>query len=286
MCETKPQPLSGVAETLLIPLYNRAMESQRPDAMIKDEKAVALVAQMSTQMGYDFSRVRQVPMPKLLRLMRLIFAREFDRYARDFLSRNPEAVVVHIGCGLDTRFERVDNGRVEWFDIDFPDVIELRQKFIGGESGRCHQLAGSALEDAWLEAVKAHFQRQNGRHRPVMFLAETVFVYFEDAQIKSLVLRLRDHFPGAELVFDGWRPFEIWLANRFLSGSQFAGLMRWGFWRGQEIEGWGGGIHLLDEWGFFDRPEPRLASYHWMVPLFRLFKPMCIYHFRLGEVKA
>jgi hypothetical protein len=124
-----------------------------------------------------------------------------------------------------------------------------------------------------------------------LFLAETVFIYFTEAQVKSLVLRLRDHFPGAELVFDGWRPFEVWLGNRYLSDSQFAGLMRWGLWRGQEIEGWGdpsaslgaGGIRLLDEWGFFDRPEPRLHSFRWMAPMFRLFKPMRIFHFQLGE---
>jgi hypothetical protein len=92
---------------------------------------------------------------------------------------------------------------------------------------------------------------------------------------------LRDHFPGAELVFDGWRPFEVWLGNRYLSNSLFAGLMRWGFWHDQEIEGWGDGIHLLDEWGFFDQPEARLASFRWMAPLFRLFKPMRIFHFQL-----
>lgn len=107
-------------------------------------------------------------------------------------------------------------------------------------------------------------------------------------QVKALVLRLRDHFPGAELVFDGWRPFEVWLGNHYLSNSPFAGLMQWGFWRGQEIEGWGsqvtgGCIRLLDEWGFFDQPEPRLARYRWMAPLFRWFKPMRIFHFRLGD---
>jgi len=98
-----------------------------------------------------------------------------------------------------------------------------------------------------------------------------------------LVLMLRDHFPGAEVVFDGWRPFEIWLGNRYLTSSTFAGLMQWGLWRGQEIEGWGESIHLLDDWGFFDQPEPRMASFRWMAPLFRLFKPMRIFHFRLGE---
>ena len=279
MSEIKSQTLSGVAKTLLLPLYNRAMESKRPDAMIKDEKAVELV----TQMRLDFSSVRQIPMTELLKVMRIMLTREMDRYARDFLSRHPEVVVVHIGCGLDSRFERVDNGRVEWFDLDLPEVIDLRRRFIGDEHERYHLLAGSVLEDAWLEAVKVYSQR------PCLFLAETVFVYFIEAQVKSLVLRLRDRFPGAELVLDGWRPFEIWVGNRYLSPSKFAGLMQWGLWNGREIEGWGAaspsgaGIHLLDAWGFFDQPEPRMGAYRWMAPLFRLFKPMRIFHFQLGK---
>jgi len=267
--------LSGVPETLLIPLYVRAMESQRPDAMMKDEKAVALV----TQMSYNFDRVRQIPMTEAHKVTRIMLTREMDRYARDFLSRHPEAVVVHIGCGLDSRFERVDNGQVEWYDLDFPGVIDLRRKFIGGEGGRYHLLGCSVLEDAWLNTVSAHGQR------PFLFLAEGVFMYFEGAQVKWLVLTLRDHFPGAELVFDGWTPFWVWLGNRqlSLSNSQFTGLLHWGFWRGQEIEGWGDGIHLLDEWGYFDCPEPRLDSFRWMAPIFRLFKPMRIFHFQLGK---
>jgi O-methyltransferase involved in polyketide biosynthesis len=273
MSETLAQDLSGVPETSLAPLYWRAVESQRLDAMIKDEKAVELV----TQMRPDFNRVRQIPMPELLKAMRIMFTREFDRFSRDFLCRHPDAVVVHIGCGLDTRFGRVDNGRVVWYDLDVPEVIELRRELIGDETERYHLLGCSVLDDAWLKAVEVHAPRS------ILFLAETVFVYFTEAQVKSLVLTLRDHFPGAELVFDGWRPFEVWLGNRHLSNSPFAGLMQWGFWRGQEIEGWGHGIHLLDEWGFFDQPEPRLDSFRWMAPLFRLFKPMRIFHFRLVE---
>ena len=275
MSEKTDQTLSGVPETLLIPLYNRAMESQRPDAIIKDEKAVELV----TQMGLDFSRVKQVRMTRMLGVMRIIFAREFDRYVRDFLARHPDAIVVHIGCGLDTRFERVAerDGRVEWYDLDVPDVIDLRRKLISGEAGRYHLLGCSVLEDAWMEAVKAQAPR------PILFLAETVFLYFTEAQVKRLVLTLRGRFPGAELVFDGWKPFEIWIANRYLSNSAFAGLMRWGLWSGREIEAWGSGIRLLDEWSFFDQPEPRLNSYRWMAPLFRIFKPMQLFHFQLGK---
>ena len=285
MSELTNQSLSGVPETSLVPLYIKAMESQRPDALIKDEKAVELV----TRMSYDFDRIRQIPLIEANKVVRILESCEFDRQAQDFLRRNPEAIVVHIGCGLDSRFERVDNGQVEWYDLDLPEIVDLRRELIGDEGdpsfaeGRYHLLGCSVLEEAWLETVEAH------RPRPFLFLAETVFIYFTEAQVKSLVLRLRDHFPGAELVFDGWRPFEIWLGNRYLSGSQFGGLLRWGFWHGQEIERWdvacpaGACIRLLDTWGFFDQPEPRLNSYRWMAPVFRLFKPMRIFHYQLGE---
>lgn len=266
--------LSGVAETLLIPLYNRAMESQRPDAMMKDERAVAIVSQVS----YDFNQVRKVRMHEANKVARIMLTREIDRYTRDFLHRHPDAVVIHIGCGLDSRFERVDNGRVEWYDLDLPDVIGLRRKFIGDEEERYHLLACSVFDYAWLEAVRVHFQR------PFLFLAENVLVYFTEAQVKSLFLRLRDQFPGAEIVFDGWTPLFIWLGNFQLSSSKFGGLLQWGFWRSRAIEDWGEGIHLLSQWGFFDRPEPRMQPYRWIAPLFRFLKPIGVFHFQLGEV--
>jgi len=275
MSETINQNLSGVPETLLIPLYARAMESQRPDAMMKDEKAVALV----TQKSFDFTGVRQITMNEALNAMRIMQTREMDRYARDFLSRNPEAAVVHIGCGFDSRFERVAerNSRVEWYDLDVPETIELRRRFIGDEKERYHLLGCSVFEDAWLNTVSAH-----GR-RPFLFLAEGVLVYFEEAQVKRLVLTLLNRFPGAEMAFDVFSPFGVWECNLIISRSKLSARARWGIWHGREIEGWGAGIRLLDEWGVFDRPEPRLHSFRWMAPFYRLLKPIRIYHFQLGK---
>jgi O-methyltransferase involved in polyketide biosynthesis len=273
MSETTDQNLSGVAETLLITLYIRAIESQRPDALIKDERAEVLVKQMS----YDFDRVRQVKMDEKDKVTVILRNLEFDRYARDFLARRLEAVVVHIGCGLDSRFERVDNGQVEWYDLDLPEVIALRRKFIGGESERYHLLGCSAFDSAWLDAVSAH------RQRPFLFLAEGVFMYFEEAQIRSLVLTLRDHFPDAELVFDAFSPFLVRADNFRMSITKFGARYHWGLKRGQELENWGGGIRLLDEWGYFDRPEPRLAHIRWMRHIPLLARALRIYHFQLGK---
>jgi O-methyltransferase involved in polyketide biosynthesis len=273
MSETTIQGLSGVAETSLIPLYLRAMESQRPDALIKDEKAVELVSRMSS----DFARMSLLHLIEANKLVIILRNREFDAQARGFLARHPDAVVVHIGCGLDSRFERVDNGQVEWYDLDLPHVTDLRRKLLGGEGGRYHLLSCSVVEDAWLDAVSAH------RQRPFLFLAEGVFMYFQEAQVKSLVLMLRGHFPGAELVFDAYSPIHVLVSN--LQTASFGLRVQWGIWHGQEIERWANGIRLLDEWGYFDEPEPRVVHFRWLRPIESIFRTMRIYCFQLGEGK-
>ena len=136
MSKTLEQDLSGVPETLLITLYLRAMESQRPDALIRDKKAEELFQKIGDEGLYDFNRMKSLHLSEENKLVIILRNREFDRCAREYLARRPDAVVVHIGCGLDTRFERVDNGQVEWYDLDLPDVIELHRRMIGGEGGR------------------------------------------------------------------------------------------------------------------------------------------------------
>jgi methyltransferase (TIGR00027 family) len=273
MSEVASQNLSGVPETALVALYLRAMESQRPDALLKDDKAVALV----TRLGYDFERVRRIPMNDANRLVIILRNREFDRYAQDFLRRHPDAVV-HIGCGLDSRFERVAerNSQVEWYDLDLPEIIELRRKFIGEERGRYHLLDCSVFEDTWLETLSPF------RQRPFLFLAEGVFMYFRVAQIKTLVLSLRDHFLGAELVFDCYSPTHVWVHNFQIGKLGGVARTQWGLWHGEKLEGWGEGIRLLDEWGFFDQPEVRLARFGGLRLIDSLFRTLRIYHFQLG----
>jgi O-methyltransferase involved in polyketide biosynthesis len=273
MSEIASLNLDGVAETLLATVYIRAIETQRPDALLKDEKALALV----TQMESAFARVRQIKMDKDDQVAVILRNREFDRYARNYLARCPEAVVVHIGCGLDSRFERVDNGKVEWYDLDLPEVIELRRKLIGGEAPRYHLLAGSVFDSAWLNPVSVH------RPRPFLFLAEGVFMYFAEAQVRSLVLTLRDHFPGAELVCDAFSPYIVRMNNLRMRMTKMGARYHWGLKHGKDLETWGDGICLLDEWYPFDRPEPRLDHIRWMRHIPFLAKVMGIYHYRLGK---
>jgi methyltransferase (TIGR00027 family) len=271
MSEISLQNLSDIAETPLMMLYIRAVESQRPDALIKDEKAVALVRRMDQ----DFLRNKLTKIDEETRVAIILRSREFDRHAWDFLARHPEAAVVHIGCGLDARFERVDNGRVEWYDLDLPEAIELRRKLVGGEGARYHLLACSVLDNAWLSAVSAH------RQRPFLFLAEGVLMYLEEAQVRSLVLALKEHFPDAELVFDAFSPFFVWANNRRVTRTQVGARCRWALKRGKDLERWSDGIRLLDERFPFQYPEPRLGRALWVrhIPFFA--KTIGVFHYQL-----
>jgi O-methyltransferase involved in polyketide biosynthesis len=250
-------------------LYARARESQRPDAMIHDDKAVEMV----NKIAGDFSRFRMQRHDEIAVIMRM---RKFDSHVREFLTRNPDAVVVHIGCGLDTRFGRVDNGRVEWFDLDMPDVISLRRKLLSSESERYHMLARSVFEQDWLGEVSQY------KPRAFMFVAEGVFPYFEEAQVKSLFLRLRDHFLGSELVTDAHTPFVIWADNMHLAYWGIKVRMHWRLKNPRDVEGWGEGIRLLDEWNYYEDDEPRLRAFRWVRRIPALAKSSGIFHYRLG----
>lgn len=269
MTEKVLQSLEGVSETLLMTLYARARETQRPDGMIHDDRAVEMVSKIDC----DFKRLGMQRHDEVAVIMRM---NKFDSHVRNFLEQSPDGVVVHIGCGLDTRFERVDNGQVEWFDLDLPEVMALRQKLIPGESSRYHTLAVSALEDGWLAEVE--------RFKPLrfLFIAEGVFPYFEEDQVKSLFLKLSQHFPGCELVCDAHTPFVVWVDNLHLAHAKVKARLHWSLKQGKDVEGWKDGFCLLDEWNYYEDEDSPLKAYRWVRFLPAIAKSSGIYHYRLG----
>jgi O-methyltransferase involved in polyketide biosynthesis len=277
MAKIKLQSENVVAETLLIALYARALEAQQPAPLIRDDTAVALVERID----YDFAASKLSRLDRVTAIMRV---REFDRRTRDFLGRHPEAVVVHIGCGLDTRFERVccqqpDNGQVTWYDLDLPEVIALRRQLIA-EGDRRRYLGCSVFDSSWLADVSVHASR------PFLFLAEGVFPYFEEEQVKGLFLTLAARFPGGELVCDAMTPFMVRLHNLELRVLRVGARLRWGLRHSRDPEGWGTGIRLLNEWFYFDRAEPRLGATYLMRYLPPLAKGVGIYHYQLGNAEG
>jgi O-methyltransferase involved in polyketide biosynthesis len=268
MDKVKIHDLTGVSETLLIPLYYRAAESQRPDAILKDDKA----AEMVKAIDYDFSRAKGSATDQVFRMM---LARQFDRFARGFLEAHPDGAIVDAGCGLDTRFWRLDNGALRWFELDLPEVIALRQQLLG-ETPRRTCLAASVFDLSWMDAVAP--VAANG----VLVLAEGVFPYLERADVQRMVQELQRRFPGAELVFDAYSPFVIAMHRLDPASRAVALQVSWGVKNGRELESWGTGIQLLHEWFHFDEREPRLGAAQWLRFVPGLRRVASILHYRLG----
>ncbi len=256
-----------IAETLLTAFYQRAMEARRPDAMVRDEIALRLVEQID----YDFNRFTLNKMDQVGTIQRV---REFDRITRDFLARCPLSIVVNLGCGLDTRFERVDNGQVEWYNLDLPEVIQFRRKLLT-DKDRCRLLGYSVFDHAWVEQV-------GGKTKPDLFIAEGVFPYFTEPQVKSLFLLIKNKFPGSELVFDGTSPLMVRIHNLELSRSKVAARLNWALKYAREPETWENGITMKEEWYYFDRPEPRLGIFQLLRYIPPLAKGVGIYHYQLN----
>jgi len=233
--------LTPEQETLLIPLYAKA---QPENPLFFDPHARDIL----NQVDYDFARLR-VPYKTVVLVCQR--AKKLDAAARAFLAEQSNGVVLHLGCGLDSRFWRVDNGQVEWYDLDMPPVIKLRQRFYP-DHGRYHLLASSVTDLEWVDRVAAN--------RPVLVVAEGLLMYLVEADVKRLVLRLREAFPGCRLLADVFSRLAACSATHHPSLKQTGASIGWGIDDPHQVEGWTPGIRLLEEWYFTqDRNLDRLS---------------------------
>ena len=257
---TNKSQLDPIVETMLIPLYFRSAEGQRPDGLLNDPRAGKVLAQVD----FDFSYLRKQVMTQTFVVTR---ARHFDHSVERFIVQAPpNPVVVEIGCGLDARYERLGNPPVRWFNLDVPEAIRLRKQYIGDMPG-CTDLSGSAFELEWLEKLP------KVEENSIFFLAEGVFPYFREEEVKVLILAVRERYPGCEIIFDAVPPVEAWLSglHPVLRGREAR--VSWGMKDDHTPEAWGKGIRLLERWCYFTDPEPRLRPYRWMgwIPAFGLY---------------
>jgi len=229
--------LTPEQETLLITLSAKA---QPGNPLFFDSYARDIL----NQIDYDLARLR-VPFKTVVLICQR--TKKLDAATRAFLVEHPDGVVLHLGCGLDSRFWRVDNGRVEWYDLDMPPVIELRQKFFGGND-HYHLIASSVTDLEWMKRIAA-------AGRPVLVAAEGLLMYLGEADVKRLVLQLRETFPGCRLIADVFSRLTARSATRHPSLKQTGATIGWGIDDPREIESWAHGIRLLEEWYFTQDPD-------------------------------
>ena len=181
-----------VQETLVIPLYSRKLCTELYPNLFQDETAVRLI----DQIDYDFSETEKKSRSLMQRCGALEVGVRQNYLAfevRDYLKSHPNAAVVNLGCGLDCTGRSCDNGRCKIYNLDFPNVITVRNELL--PAGDWEQNIPCDLNDtAWFSQIDA----SNG----AVFFASGVFYYFLTEQVKALVQGMADAFPGGVLVFD------------------------------------------------------------------------------------
>ncbi|MGD0049989.1 MAG: class I SAM-dependent methyltransferase, partial [Bryobacteraceae bacterium] len=232
--------LGQVEETLLVPLYARALESRRKRPIVDDPNAIEMV----DSIDWDFQRFGQRWRVFSCALRDAMF----DVWTADFIRSHPAGTVVEIGAGLNTRFERLDNGRVHWFDLDLPDAVELRRKFFA-DTGRRTILAGSVLDSNWIDMV----QQSPG---PYFLVAETVFVYLEQPHVKAALSQIMRSFPSACVAFDTVSRKAIDNGNKDFVRRNMAVRFAWACDDPREIERWNIGLRLVESRTLVDVPDP------------------------------
>jgi methyltransferase (TIGR00027 family) len=223
--------LTEEKETLLATLYGRALDARSPDPILGDKMAAVAV----DEINYDFSRLKITPSiaPNIA-----VRAKHFDDWTREFLDQHRTATVVHLAAGLDTRVWRVNPGPgVQWFDVDYPEVIELRSRLFPARPG--YRMVGSSVTDeGWLDGIPAD--------RPVLVVAEGLTMYLRPEAGHELFRRITDHFEHGTIAFDCFNSTGIKLqkTNPAVRGS--GATLYWGIDDPQELSRANPKLHLTD----------------------------------------
>lgn len=192
--------LSPMQKTLLITLQGRAIDARSKRPLLGDD----LAAQTLDRLDED---ARGLKVPVGVRESVAVRSAMLDRAVAAFIRTHPDAVVVELGCGLETRMFRLDPPpTVDWYDVDLPEVVELRRRLLPTRAN-AHPVGKSLLDPDWAAGI--------ARDRPTIVVADGVLCFLSEAGNRQVLTQLTDHFPGGELVFNAYTKFVAAMNGRF-----------------------------------------------------------------------
>lgn len=243
--------LGEVQRTLLYPLWGRAKEFEAANPLIRDSYAHDIVGKLD----FNFGTTHNTPVH--LQITSAVRAHNFDTAIQKLVARYPDATIVNLGAGLDTTFQRVDNGQIFWYDLDLADAIALRRQFIP-EGDRNRFIIKSVLDRGWFDEVKV-------RGSKVIFMAAGLFSYFAGDDIRKLFLDMAHAFPGSEIIFETYSRAMLWLSslgekNDDSSYDKIIRNISWTINSTKTLTDWSDRIAVVEEYPFYSRVD---LSKHW-----------------------
>lgn len=220
--------LKNEMETLIIPLYSRAKMSEM--GIFKDPYAEAAIGKLD----YDYSRLKIQNKTQVMLAMR---AAIIDNFTEDFIRENPNCLVLYLGCGLDARFMRLGLHVGMWYDLDFPEVINIKKQLYH-ETESYQYIASSVTDLRWIDSIKAIENK-------VLVIAEGLFMYLSENEIKALLGALKSKFENCTIVFDAYSRWTAKSSKKHPSLKRTGATIKWGIDNPQEMEGYIKGAKYL-----------------------------------------
>jgi O-methyltransferase involved in polyketide biosynthesis len=247
-------------ETMLMTLSGRAIQSQWKDPILRDPWAEEAMRHIDYDLSQQYKGVGSWSMwrdigPTIIATR----AATFDLLTTRYLAEHPQTTVLHVGCGMDSRAFRVNPpAGVQWFDVDYPDVAELRRQLSLERAG--DHLIGAPLDDLrWLDQVP--------REQPGLLIAEGVLHYVSPPDVKALLNAVVAHFPSGQMIFDVCNSFIVKRAGTNVGGT--GATYKWGLDDPQDIQQLEPKLELIKEY----RPSEIVAFSRfpfWVRALFRV----------------
>ena len=199
--------------TNLATLYGRALDARAEHPVLGDPTAEDAVRRID----YDFGKFKIGPAEAFGIAAR---GKVFDRVVREFIDAHDECTVLHLGAGMDSRVFRIDPPpTVRWYDVDFPDVIDLRAQ-VYPQRANTTMLRASVTEPGWLEQVPAD--------RPTLVVAEGLIMYLDAEGGRELFRRVVERFPSGEVFTDAYSKFGIRMQKANAVVRRAKATLRWG----------------------------------------------------------
>lgn len=226
-------------ETYLPTVYGKALDNRSKNPILGDKFADEAIRKID----FDFDKIHvkggEISLP--------IRAKHFDGWTREFLAANPNSTVLHLGCGLDSRVLRIDPPEtVRWYDVDMPDVIEMRRKIYPDRHD--YQLISSSVTDPyWLDQIPGD--------RPVLVVAEGMVNYITEKEAVELFNRITEKFPHGDIIFDVYSSLMTWAMNLVLSRKKAGVSLRWSMGDPHKLEKQVSRLKLIDAVPFLTMPE-------------------------------
>lgn len=233
--------LTPLEDSMFLTLCGRALDSRLPGSILHDTAADEIVRRLD----YDPSRFHLSTSPILNIAHR---SKKLDEVVEGFIDLHSSAVVIDLGVGLDTRIDRVKPApSVDWYNVDFPNVIATRQQVLDAAPGE-HDLAADVTDPRWLDQIPGD--------RSAVIVADGLLAFLAEADMVALLKRLVDHFPKGRIAFNGYTRFAIWAAKHYHGTQSVAQLIRSpGFDDPHEPERWDPRLQLSREILLSREPE-------------------------------